>query len=183
MSNQITIGFVLLLALATSSCAGLSRETKEMAEPNVPFATLVGEADTYRGKTVIVGGYILQLEERIQNLKSEASIEILQAPLGPGDEPGSVRDSEGTIVVLYDGILDLSQYKEGRKITAAGTLRDCREEPSRFCEIEGQELYIWPEPAYRGGSVDTWPGYRWPHVERTIDQIYQALPEISGPGP
>lgn len=59
--------FCLLALGQPVSCAVISSETRSEADPPVAFSTLVDQADRYVGRTVILGGYILET----RNKKSE----------------------------------------------------------------------------------------------------------------
>jgi len=67
------------------SCSVIPKNIRSESEPRVPFDILVKNVDTYIGKTVILGGFILQVE----NLSDETNITVLQTPLALGDEPKS----------------------------------------------------------------------------------------------
>ena len=59
MGGMRTAIFVAIL-LSAASCSVISSQVRKEAEPPVLFKTLVEETVSYIGKTVIVGGYILE---------------------------------------------------------------------------------------------------------------------------
>jgi outer membrane lipoprotein len=141
---------ITLMVVLASSCSVISRHVRTESEPAVPFKTLVREADRYVGKTVILGGYILETK----NLADETIIEVLQAPLTFRDEPNSKDLSEGRLIISHKEFLDPEVYSKDRKLTVAGTLSGCWVEKVRTCKLESREIYVWPEYGY---------GYPYPY--------------------
>ncbi|NIS60627.1 MAG: hypothetical protein GTO13_07990 [Proteobacteria bacterium] len=145
-----------VVVVLTSSCSVISRHVRTESEPAVPFKTLVQEANSYIGKTVILGGYILETK----NLKDETIIEVLQTPLTFRDEPESRDLSEGRFTVSHKGFLDPEIYSENRKLTVAGILSGCWVEKVKSCKLESREIYVWPEPEYEYGYPYPYYDYR-----------------------
>src|SRR5210317_806572 len=106
------------MLLFTASCSVISSEVRKEAEPAVAFKTLMKEANSYVGRTVIVGGYILATEK----LADKTIILTLQAPLGFRNEPKSRDKSQGRFVVIHKDFLDPAVYRKNRKITVAGNV-------------------------------------------------------------
>jgi starvation-inducible outer membrane lipoprotein len=100
---------ITLMVVLASSCSVISRHVRTESEPAVPFKTLVREADRYVGKTVILGGYILETK----NLADETIIEVLHAPLTFRDEPNSKDLSEGRFHRLAQGLLGSGGVRQG----------------------------------------------------------------------
>jgi outer membrane lipoprotein len=139
-----------LILLFTASCSVISKQIREESIPPIPFRTLVSNADRYIGKTVILGGFILETK----NLAEETIITVLQVPLKLRDEPKSKDFSEGRFVISFKGFLDPEVYKKDRKITVAGKVVGLKDlkiyECPRLCLfIEGLEIYLWPKYEYR----------------------------------
>jgi outer membrane lipoprotein len=155
------------------SCTVISKPVRSEAEPPVPFKTLVAQADQFRGRTVILGGYILET----MNLESETIIKVLQVPLAIGEEPGLRDSSEGRFLVYQQGFLDPEIYGKDRVITVAGEVIGSDSEEIggnriQYLKIKSREIYLWPEyetrgypyhprryPYYRHG----YPYYRYPY--------------------
>lgn len=137
---------VIPLLVFATACSVISQQVRTESEPPVPFRTLVEEADRYAGKTVILGGHILETA----NLSGETIIKILQTPLEFRDRPKGKDHSEGRFVVSHKGFLDPEVYSKGRKITVAGTVAGKTVEkigdyPSTFLKIVSREVYLWVE--------------------------------------
>lgn len=117
------------------------------------FHKLAEEAERYKGKTVILGGYIIET----RNVDESTIIEVLQAPLGMQDKPESKDFSQGRLIISYDGFLDPYVYSKDRQITVAGTLTDCTIDKVATCWIESREIHLWREYNYPY-PYDYYPG-------------------------
>ncbi|MEJ2658835.1 MAG: Slp family lipoprotein [Desulfobacterales bacterium] len=131
------------------SCSVISQQIREESIGPVDFKTLMHEAGRYKGKTVILGGYILET----QNMADQSIVKVLQTPLGLGEEPKSKDQSEGRFIVFKKGFLDPEVYQKDRKITVAGTIIgktfekvDHFDQP--YLEIKSREIYLWPKREY-----------------------------------
>ena len=143
MKTYLLIGLSLLV---TVSCSVISREMRAEAEPEVSFRALAGDVRSYVDKTVILGGYVLE----VQNGAQETRLTVLQTPLGIGDEPKPRDFSEGRFEVVYSGFLDPEVYRKDRRVTVAGTVLGCLVQrtgdgPHPLLRVAGREIYLWPE--------------------------------------
>ncbi len=163
--HQILL-FSLAAAMLPISCTVISEPVRSEAEPPVPFNTLVARADHFKGRTVILGGYILET----RNLESETIIKVLQSPIRMGEEPDFRDRSEGRFVVYHNGFLDPEVYSKDRAITVAGEVigsgtEEMGESAIQYLKLKSRELYLWPDypprrsPPYWHG----YPYYRYPY--------------------
>ena len=163
---------IILISLVTGilSCSVIPKKIRSESEPRVPFDILVKNVDTYLEKTVILGGFILQVE----NLPDETNITVLQAPLALGDEPKSKDHSEGRFIISHKGFLDPEVYSKDRKITVAGSVKGLAVEKAEkisylYLKIISRNIYLWPEyPKYYRPPYDyywypPYPYHRWRH--------------------
>ena len=116
----------------------------------MPFKALLERAELYTTKTVVLGGYILETE----NKAGETIIKVLQSPLGFWDEPSEKDRSEGRFIVVHKGFLDQEVYRKDRLITVAGVISglevdDVGSCPNACLKIESREIHLWPEYDYR----------------------------------
>ncbi len=159
-----------LLALMTVSCAVIPRQIRSESEPSVPFYQLVTEIDRYIGKTVILGGYILE----VKNFADETVITVLQTPLSFGDEPKSKDYSEGRFILSHKGFLDPEVYNKDRKITVAGIVNGISVEKVEktsysYLKVTSRAIYLWPQvyheyrPPYDYYWYYPYGYYRWPY--------------------
>lgn len=164
--RNITILICLLSLITAVSCTVISRQVRSEAENPVPFKTLIEEADKYSGRTVILGGYILETE----NLVSLTTLKVLQVPFRVGEEPDLRDHSQGRFVVYHKGFLDPEVYAKDRAITVAGrvigsAVEKIGDEQVAYLEIENREIYLWPEDInlppyrYRRPYPPYWHGY------------------------
>lgn len=158
--------WALILALLTSGCSVMSAGVEKEALPQQPFADLIRHADRYSGRTVIVGGYVV----RVQNLKDHTRIVAVQAPLGPRREPESKDLSQGRLILIYDGFLDPEVYTKDRKITVGGKILGSSatdREPAKYpyLRVAIREIYLWPEPKILPADPfwDPWWYYPYPY--------------------
>lgn len=163
----------LTVLMLPAACAVISRKVRLEAEPDVPFKTLLVDIEKYTGRTVILGGYILD----INNQASATMIKVLQVPLKIGEEPGLKDSSEGRFLLYHQGFLDPEVYSKDRAITVAGSvmgsdIEKIGDDQIPYLKIESREIYLWPEyeklpnpyppwpyPYYRYG----YPYYRYPY--------------------
>jgi outer membrane lipoprotein len=153
----------LALLMFPVSCAVISQPIRSEAETPVPFPTLVAEADTFKGRTVILGGYILETTNR----ESETVIKVLQVPLRLGEEPGLKDSSEGRFLIYHQEFLDPEVFSKDRVLTVAGEVigagfEETRADPIRYLKLKSREIYLWPEYATYNYPYPPWPfPYFW----------------------
>ena len=142
----ISISILVLAAAVTVSCSVISGDIRSEAEPRVAFPTLLETPDAFRGKTVILGGYIL--DARV--LDGQTVLRVLQSPLIMRDEPRVKSDSEGRFCLVHRGFLEPETFRPGRKITVAGKVLGMAPAPHGPClTLEVREIYLWYVNPYR----------------------------------
>ena len=165
------VWLVFLMPFFITSCSVISQQIRKEAMAPVNFKILVQETDKYLGNTVILGGYILE----IQNLADRSSIKVLQVPLGSGENPKSRDDSKGRFIISHKGFLDPEVYSKDRKVTVAGTIVGTVVEKidqfaQTYLKIESREIYLWPKeeeydwPYYYDPWYYPYPYYRYPFL-------------------
>jgi outer membrane lipoprotein len=146
LKSTLLVAWLIFFAV---SCSVISKQVRNEAQPPVALETLVRQADKYAGKTVILGGYILEVE----NVRGQTLISVLQSPLTFQDYPKSKSQSEGRFLVLHKGSLDPEVYTKDNKLTVAGrVLGLSRDEvdtcPDPCLKLESREIYIKPVIEY-----------------------------------
>jgi len=150
-----------ILAFVLLSCSVVSPELVKEAEPPVPFEALLREVEKYRGKTVILGGYVLGIKHR----EKETLLCVLEVPLNAWHKPKSRTLAEGKFVVSHKGFLSVQRYGLDREITVAGKVLGIRANmvegcPERCLQIESREIHGNPpqeydySPPYRDQAFD-----------------------------
>lgn len=91
------------------------------------------------------GGVIV----RVQNLPDHTRLEVVSYPLR-NQEPQAGRMTDGRFLLEVPGFLDPVDYRNGRRITARGTVE--RTEAGRIGEVDylfpvlvASEVHLWPE--------------------------------------
>jgi outer membrane lipoprotein len=174
MRAWLTSFLIFLTVLSVESCTSISKQYRKEAGPLIPFKTLVKNMDQYKGRTVILGGYILEL----RNGSDETLITVLQAPLNYWGHPKSRGLSEGRFIISQEGTLEAEAYNEGRGLTVAGKVAGQATQKIESCpfpclQIESLEIELRPRFAFDF----LYPSYdpsRIPQIER-VDP-YQDKP-------
>jgi outer membrane lipoprotein len=151
----------LLPLLLLWGCSVLPQEVRREADLSISFRELHRNPDAYLGRTVLLGGEILQVD----NLKDQTELQILQKPLGRRDVPVEGDISEGRFIVDYSGYLDPAIYRAGRYVTTVGEVTS-----SRMLKVGGAEyqapvihsefLRLFAKPRiYYPGAYSYYPHY------------------------
>ena len=144
------IGFfesiLMLSLLGVAGCgAVISQEVLTNVDQNISFKDLLKDPEVFRGKTVLLGGEIIETE----NFPGKTQIIVLQRPLNSEEKPTGKDKSEGRFIVSIPEFLDPAIYGKGRKITVAGTVMGKEARTLNGIEydypmIERRELHLWP---------------------------------------
>ena len=146
LSSFFIFLFVFAFGGLTACAPTISRQLQYKAGAPVPFEELLERPDVYKGRVVILGGYILETV----NKPESSLIIVVQAPLGSQNKPKSKDLSKGRFIVRTDKFLDPEVYTKERKLTTGGRVSGVREQPVgdsayRYPIIEAEELYLWPK--------------------------------------
>ena len=144
--KRILIWIYLIWLGLSAGCAVMTKEVTREALPQRPFDEMVRQTERYMGQTVIMGGYVISVE----NQKGGTKLILVQAPLGAGQKPKSKDLSKGRLVVLHSGFLDPEIYVKDRAVTVGGSVTgssqlDQTELPYPYIRIQAKEVYLWPE--------------------------------------
>ncbi len=158
MVRTLKLLILVCVTLLGSACAVVSEQAIQAARPEVPFPELSASPDSYIGRAVVLGGYIVQTTV----MDAETQIIVLQTPLGLGQQPKSRDSSEGRFIVSFSNFLDPEIYSKDRKITVAGTVKGSvvqklNNSDFQYVLIEGTEIHLWPE--YEDYYYEPYPYY------------------------
>ncbi len=165
---------LLLVLLALGGCGSvLSKDALYGVNYEVDYAQIKASPETHLGKTVIVGGMIL--DNRLSD--TGTTLEILKYTLDSRDEPQDPDEINGRFLARTAQLLDPSIYKDGRLVTLVATLVGVETRPLqkinyRYPIFEIVELYLVPErrtegPGYYPYYWDPWPyWHRYPYWYR-----------------
>jgi outer membrane lipoprotein len=170
--------FVAFVGLSFPALAAvMSQQLRDEAGIPVLFEDLLGDPRGYTGRVVVLGGYILEM----QNEPDGRVLTIIQAPLDWRERPKSRDLSQGRFFVTTSKFLDPDVYVKGRRLTVGGRVGGIREQSVggatyRFPVIEAQELYLWPKKTHFVGPCypcyEPWygPWYPWGYRDPWWDQ-------------
>jgi len=141
--RRILCGTAFLFIL--NSCTqAISNEVRDQVDPAATFKAVFHDPDSFKGKTVLWGGRIIQ----IRNTKDTTWIELLQQPLARNDRPVQGSASEGRFLIRHEGFLDPAVYGRGRELTLVGEVRgrETRREDEidyNFPVVSDKQLVLW----------------------------------------
>ncbi|MDA8142041.1 MAG: Slp family lipoprotein [Desulfobacteraceae bacterium] len=141
-----SFGILAFLSFLAVGCSAIPAAITKKALPAMPFPVLVQQAHQYIGDTLILGGYVLE----VQNHKDETRLVAMQAPLDADQRPKTRDLSQGILILKYNGSLDPRKYSKDRKITVAGELMGSsatKEPPSPYpyVELKLTHIHLWPD--------------------------------------
>lgn len=165
-TSYLVWGMMLWIGIALGGCRHtISAPVRQQAEPPIPFSELHKNPDAFTGRTVIVGGDILNT----RNMAQQTFIEVLQKPLDAFERPRITDRTAGRFMIRCDEYLDPALYDEGRQITVAGRVLGSHtgkvgDAQYIYPLISCIEIHLWPQlariSAYEPGYfVHPWHWY------------------------
>jgi outer membrane lipoprotein len=168
--------FGMILVLVSGCVNAISRGVLKDVDREITFSALIKAPNTYQGKMVMLGGIIVNTINKPEG----TLLEVYQTRLDRG-RPVDTDRSEGRFLALYQGFLDSEIYKQGRRVTLAGTVQG--EKVQQLGEIEYhypyliiKEIHLWqeePPVRYEPDPWDPWDDawgpwgvvgwYQWRH--------------------
>ena len=162
-----SIGTMICITLLLNAvgCAVIPSEISRKAMPEMPFSDLIRNAGLHKGKTTVIGGYIVE----VTNLADQSRIIAVQAPLGSSQEPKTKDLSQGRLVIISRGFIDPEVYQKERKITVAGKIMGSSQTEQGqyaypYLRIDLTHMHLWPveKPVPYDPYWDPWgPYYRY----------------------
>jgi outer membrane lipoprotein len=154
-AKQIAIVAVLLIfnSLIQSCASGITSTTRNQVSYQGPFSVLKNNPEPFIGQTALLGGKVLE----VKATPHSSELVILQVPLGAGDRPQNVDQSEGRFLVRSEKFLDPAIYKKDVNVTILG-------------QIVGRELrpisgFNYPYPVLQAQEIKIWsPEQRFPII-------------------
>jgi outer membrane lipoprotein len=156
-SKIVIICIMMIIAVVFTGCATvISQEVMKDVDKAIRFEQLLEKPEAYQGKTVLIGGDIIEAK----NYPEKTLIVVLQRPLELRNRPASDGVSKGRFIVSMAGFLDPAIYRKGRQVTVVGSVLGKEVWPLGEIEyaypvIAKRELYLWPsdESALREPKV------------------------------
>lgn len=147
--RRIILGAALI---ALAGCAPvISKDTLRRMDSGLRFEEVIKDPGSYTGRTIVVGGTILSME----NLKSRTVVEVIEQDMDSRLKPVKPESSAGRFLVEFDGFKDPALYNRGKRITVAGTITGVEKRMLDKTEyaypvIKPAEHHLWEET--RGSS-------------------------------
>ncbi len=141
----------LIFLTALAACAPvLSQSIIDASEPSVPFQEIHKAPGQHVGRTVVVGGAVIQV------IREEGYylVEILQQPLGSRLQPLPSDQSGGRFLARIQNLSEDLETMQGRPITVGGKVVGQETRPLdrtqyTYPVIEVEEYHLW-----RGWNAD-----------------------------
>jgi outer membrane lipoprotein len=155
-----TVVFYVVVAslLFLSGCAHvLSKEALVAVDPMLKFAQVKADPDASKGKTMLLGGLIVDHSVN----REGTTLEILRYTLDRWGNPDQVDETGGRFLVCTERFLDATLYGPGLFITLTGIVMGHETRPLGKIEYDYPvfqmvEAYIWTPPPPR--FVCPYPG-------------------------
>lgn len=161
--KRMLLFVVAPLLLLLGGCSHvLSRDALLNVDPTVDFAQVKANPDAYKGKTLLLGGLII--ETRMS--REGTTLEVLSYTLDRWGEPLSADEAGGRFLARTGRFLDPELYKPGLFVTLTGTVEGVETRPLHnydyvYPVFRIVEAYLWNQrtSAYPYGYYD--PFYPW----------------------
>jgi outer membrane lipoprotein len=139
----------LVILLLTGCAPIISQEVLRDVDKDLPFQAVLSNPDHFRGKTILLGGRIIETTP----LEGKTRVTVLQYPLGFRDKPSVDSASEGRFIAEAQGFLDPVVYSAGRQVTVAGIVDGKEVLPIgeisyTYPIVTSREIYLWPVDDY-----------------------------------
>lgn len=140
MRLMIAAVVLLLSACATTPPIDIAGVDKNLI-PDRALANI----DAARGQRVVWGGMIVNTK----NLKDTTEVEVLGLPLGSDTRPDRSGTPQHRFLLVRQGYLEPSDYRNGRLVSATGTIEGTRngqvgEAAYTYPVLSTDQIYLWP---------------------------------------
>ena len=138
---------VLLLSLVVSGCVHIPETLR--VDDNVAltnFTDVRNNEIAHVGEQARWGGIIAKIENNAEN----TMLEVVHFQLSSSTRPQQKDQTQGRFKVYYQGFLDPVIYKEGRSITAVGSVAEKEagkigEHEYNYPVLKSQNVHLWKE--------------------------------------
>ncbi len=146
---HFSIIFLILALLGLSSCAPATSGSGLIGvERTVSSPVLLANAREYLGKTLEVGGRIIETE----NLPEKTVLIVLQHRLGYANKPDPQKTTGARFLFQVQDFLDPAIFRPGRLVTVVG-------------EVVGEEMRPLQQTVYTYPVITGWKIHLWPIAE------------------
>lgn len=142
------IAALALALFVLAGCAHVVAPDLRAEAEAVNVEKLFGQPDLYKGKTVILGGVIIEST----NTEKGTVLEVLEKPLDSRGRPLDTEESRGRFIVKHGERLDTFIFRPGREITVVGEVLGVERRPLGEIEylylaLRSKAIYIHKETA------------------------------------
>ena len=168
-----TVALLVAACFLAGCVRAISKEVRREAVTVENFGQVRQATDAFKGKTVILGGDILETRNRPEG----TTVVVLEKSLDWTLRPRLLDVTGGRFMVRFGEYLDPAIFSKGRQITVAGRVVGSETEkvgevPYNYVILEGRESYLWREsyestpPWYDRTSVYPYPAWYDPYWGR-----------------
>jgi outer membrane lipoprotein len=139
--RRISLSILLFLFIALSGCqAWISEQVRSTADEETLFEEIFENPNSHKGKVIILGGEVLQLQ--YQEQKTE--VEYAEIPLYKGGHPALGFDPGQRFFVVFPERLDSYLFKKGKVMTIAGRVVGTKTvEGADYPLFAYEDAYVW----------------------------------------
>jgi len=159
---RVTLFLIFLLfGTILSGCSHvISQSALEAVDPLVDYAHIKADPNAYIGKTVLLGG--LLVDTRVT--REGTDLEVLLFNLDRWGRPLEVDTMGGRFIARTERYLDPELFRPGGQITMTGTVAGEEVRPLKGVDYHYPvftvgELHLWPTPSQTYPAY--WPGGPW----------------------
>jgi outer membrane lipoprotein len=143
----------LVASILLSACSSqriVPESMESLVDRTVSFQDVLASPESYKGRVLVLGGEVL----KAKRLQDSTQIELLQLPLGDGEEPSLDRQqSQGRFLALQQAFLDPATVVEGTRVTIVGEISGAKTDrlddvEYRYPTLILKHLHVWPVRSY-----------------------------------
>ncbi|MDH3601366.1 MAG: Slp family lipoprotein [Candidatus Tectomicrobia bacterium] len=166
--SRLSWGLLVIVGILLGMGCGrtISPAVHQQAQPPIPFRELRANPEAFTGRTVILGGEILNT----LNTENHTFVEVLQKPLDRSDAPRFTDKTAGRFMARCDSYLDPAIYAKDRQVTIAGRVLgrhtgQVGETEYVYPLMSCIETHLWPRTTAANAPYGYYDAYPWyPHL-------------------
>ncbi len=137
---------VFALILVAGCAPVIPQNILSTVDKDLAFSDLIKNTDAHAGKTILLGGEIISVE----NLETTTVVEVLQEATNRRGKPVGADTSEGRFLAVFKGFKDPAVYSKGKLLTVAGVVKGVEtkklgKSDYRYPVIGETAHYLWQQ--------------------------------------
>ncbi|MBE0599669.1 MAG: Slp family lipoprotein [Desulfuromonadales bacterium] len=160
----------LMFFLLIGGCARvpLPEEALSRADPSLFFAEIKANPQAYQGRTLLLGGQVLEN----RSTSAGTTLEILNYDLDRSGRPQEIDESGGRFLVRAERFLDPELYAKGKYVTLTATvigqeIRPLQSFDYTYPVFRLEAIHLWRDPVFYDA-----PGYPYPYSPFYYDPFW-----------